>query len=220
MAKILIVDDEVNIREVIAEYIREFGFVADTASNGEEAIEKVRQFSYDLIIMDLMMPVLDGFSATKAIKAIKDVPIIILSARFEEADKLYCFELGVDDYIVKPFSFKELVARIKSVLNRHSVNVNKIETIGTLVIDFDGKTINIDHERIVVTPKEYELLVYLLKHKNQAISREILLEKVWDYHFIGGVRTVDTHIKMLRKNLKQYRDLVVTVRGTGYKFEY
>lgn len=220
MAKILIVDDEVNIREVIAEYIREFGFVADTASNGEEAIEKVRQFSYDLIIMDLMMPVLDGFSATKAIKAIKDVPVIILSARFEEADKLYCFELGVDDYIVKPFSFKELVARIKSVLNRHSVNVNKIETIGTLVIDFDGKTINIDHERIVVTPKEYELLVYLLKHKNQAISREILLEKVWDYHFIGGVRTVDTHIKMLRKNLKQYRDLVVTVRGTGYKFEY
>jgi two-component system, OmpR family, response regulator ResD len=220
MAKILIVDDEVNIREVIVEYIREFGFMADTASNGEEAIEKVRQSSYDLIIMDLMMPVLDGFSATKAIKAITNVPVIILSARFEEADKLYCFELGVDDYIVKPFSFKELVARMKSVLNRHSVNVNKVETIGTLVIDFDGKTITIDHERVVVTPKEFELLVYLLQHKNQAISREVLLEKVWDYHFIGGVRTVDTHVKMLRKNLRQYRDLVVTVRGTGYKFEY
>lgn len=220
MAKVLIVDDEVNIREVIVEYIREFGFYADTASNGEEAVEKAKQKSYDLIIMDLMMPILDGFSATKAIKAFSNVPIIILSARFEEADKLYCFELGVDDYIVKPFSFKELVARMKSVLNRHSVNVNKIETIGTLVIDYDGKTLTIDEERIVVTPKEFELLVYLLQHKNQAISREALLEKVWDYHFIGGVRTVDTHVKMLRKNLRQYRDLIVTVRGTGYKLEY
>jgi two-component system, OmpR family, response regulator ResD len=219
MAKVLIVDDEINIRDVIVEYIKEFGFLADTASNGEEAVLKAQQTSYDLIIMDLMMPVLDGFSATKAIKVFSNVPIIILSARFEEADKLYCFELGVDDYIVKPFSFKELVARMKSVLNRHSINVNKVETIGTLVIDFDGKTITIDQERVVVTPKEFELLVYLLKHKNQAISREILLEKVWDYHFIGGVRTVDTHVKMLRKNLRQYRDLIVTVRGTGYKFE-
>jgi len=220
MAKVLIVDDEINIREVIVEYIKEFGFLADTASNGEEAIEKVRQTSYDLVIMDLMMPILDGFSATKAIKAFSNVPIIILSARFEEADKLYCFELGIDDYIVKPFSFKELVARMKSVLNRHSVNINKVETIDTLVIDFDGKTLTIDGERVIVTPKEFELLVYLLRHKNQAISREVLLEKVWDYHFIGGVRTVDTHVKMLRKNLRQYRDLVVTVRGTGYKFEH
>jgi len=220
MAKVLIVDDEINIRDVIVEYIKEFGFNADTASNGEEAVQKAQQTSYDLIIMDLMMPVLDGFSATKAIKAFSSVPIIILSARFEEADKLYCFELGVDDYIVKPFSFKELVARMKSVLNRHSVNINRVETIGTLVIDYDGKTISIDQERIVVTPKEFELLVYLLQHKNQAISREMLLEKVWDYHFIGGVRTVDTHIKMLRKNLRQYRDLIVTVRGTGYKLEH
>lgn len=220
MAKVLIVDDEINIRDVIVEYIKEFGFNADTASNGEEAVFKAQQTSYDLIIMDLMMPVLDGFSATKAIKAFSNVPIIILSARFEEADKLYCFELGVDDYIVKPFSFKELVARMKSVLNRHSINVNRVETIDTLVIDYDGKTISIDQERIVVTPKEFELLVYLLQHKNQAISREMLLEKVWDYHFIGGVRTVDTHIKMLRKNLRQYRDLIVTVRGTGYKLEH
>ncbi|MBS3986965.1 MAG: response regulator transcription factor [Erysipelothrix sp.] len=220
MAKVLIVDDEINIRDVIVEYIKEFGFNADTASNGEEAVQKAQQTSYDLIIMDLMMPVLDGFSATKAIKAFSSVPIIILSARFEEADKLYCFELGVDDYIVKPFSFKELVARMKSVLNRHSVNINRVETIGTLVIDYDGKTISIDQERIVVTPKEFELLVYLLQHKNQAVSREMLLEKVWDYHFIGGVRTVDTHIKMLRKNLRQYRDLIVTVRGTGYKLEH
>lgn len=220
MAKVLIVDDEINIRDVIVEYIKEFGFNADTASNGEEAVQKAQQTSYDLIIMDLMMPVLDGFSATKAIKAFSSVPIIILSARFEEADKLYCFELGVDDYIVKPFSFKELVARMKSVLNRHSVNINRVETIGTLFIDYDGKTISIDQERIVVTPKEFELLVYLLQHKNQAISREMLLEKVWDYHFIGGVRTVDTHIKMLRKNLRQYRDLIVTVRGTGYKLEH
>ncbi len=220
MAKVLIVDDEINIRDVIVEYIKEFGFNADTASNGEEAVAKAQQTSYDLIIMDLMMPVLDGFSATKAIKVFSNVPIIILSARFEEADKLYCFELGVDDYIVKPFSFKELVARMKSVLNRHSINVNRVETIGTLVIDYDGKTISIDQERIVVTPKEFELLVYLLQHKNQAISREMLLEKVWDYHFIGGVRTVDTHIKMLRKNLRQYRDLIVTVRGTGYKLEH
>lgn len=220
MAKVLIVDDEINIRDVIVEYIKEFGFNADTASNGEEAVFKAQLTSYDLIIMDLMMPVLDGFSATKAIKAFSNVPIIILSARFEEADKLYCFELGVDDYIVKPFSFKELVARMKSVLNRHSINVNRVETIDTLVIDYDGKTISIDQERIVVTPKEFELLVYLLQHKNQAISREMLLEKVWDYHFIGGVRTVDTHIKMLRKNLRQYRDLIVTVRGTGYKLEH
>lgn len=220
MAKVLIVDDEINIRDVIVEYIKEFGFNADTASNGEEAVQKAQQTSYDLIIMDLMMPVLDGFSATKAIKAFSSVPIIILSARFEEADKLYCFELGVDDYIVKPFSFKELVARMKSVLNRHSVNINRVETIGTLFIDYDGKTISIDQERIVVTPKEFELLVYLLQHKNQAVSREMLLEKVWDYHFIGGVRTVDTHIKMLRKNLRQYRDLIVTVRGTGYKLEH
>lgn len=219
MAKVLIVDDEVNIREVIVEYIREFGFVADTANNGEEAVSKVKQNPYDLIIMDLMMPKMDGFTATKMIKTFANVPIIILSARFEEADKLYCFELGVDDYIVKPFSFKELVARMKSVLNRNLVNVNRTETIGTLVIDFDGKTLTIDNERIQVTPKEFELLVYLLQHKNQAVSREILLEKVWDYHFIGGVRTVDTHIKMLRRNLKHYRDLIVTVRGTGYKLE-
>jgi DNA-binding response OmpR family regulator len=190
-----------------------------TANDGEQAIEMVRLHDIDLVILDIMMPKLDGFSAIKQIKAMKDVPVIMLSARFEEHDKLLGFELGIDDYIVKPFSLKELMARIKTVLNRRNIKSNKQEVFDKMVIDYDAKTVTIDFERINLTPKEYELLVFMIEHKNQALSRDYLLNKVWNYNYYGDDRTVDTHIKMLRKNLKDHRHFIVTVRGTGYKFE-
>jgi len=165
------------------------------------------------------MPKVDGFSACREIKKIKDLPIIILSARQEEYDKLLGFDLGVDDYVVKPFSPKELMARIHVVISRHSTNSNQIMSFEGLSIDEAARNVYIDSVRINMTPKEFDLLIYLIKNKNVALSREVLLEKVWNYTFFGDDRTVDTHIKMLRHSLKGYRDYVKTVRGVGYKFE-
>ncbi len=219
MKTLLIVDDEVNIREVIKEYAQAHDYQVVTAQDGQQAIDIVRNEPIDLVVLDIMMPNLDGFSAIKQIKAIKDIPIIMLSARFEEYDKLLGFELGIDDYIVKPFSLKELMARIKTVLNRKSKTVNRQSIFGDMVIDYDAKTVSIANERINLTPKEYELLTFMVAHKNQALSRDYLLNKVWNYNYYGDDRTVDTHIKMLRKNLKHNRHFIVTVRGTGYKFE-
>lgn len=219
MKTLLIVDDEVNIREVIKEYAMAYDYHVLTANDGVQAVEMVANEAIDLVVLDIMMPNLDGFSAIKQMKEIKDIPVIMLSARFEEHDKLLGFELGIDDYMVKPFSLKELMARIKTILHRRNIHKNRLEVFDQLIVDYDGKTITIDGERVNCTPKEFELLTFMIEHKNQALSRDVLLNKVWNYNYYGDDRTVDTHIKMLRKSLKHYRHYIVTVRGTGYKFE-
>lgn len=220
MTKILIVDDEAKIREVIKEYIEFSGYESDEAEDGKEAVEKCRDNNYDLIIMDIMMPKVDGITAIKEIKKFSDTPILVLSARTEEYDRLFGFEVGADDYVAKPFSPSEVVARIKAILSR----INKQDKRGrftyeNLVIDFTGRTVSVNGERKSLTPKEYDLLFYLCKRSGIAITRTELLENIWGDNFCGDERTVDTHIKMLRNNLGEYRNLVSTVRGIGYRFD-
>ena len=221
MAKILIVDDEANIREVVREYCEINGFETEEAENGLVAIEKVKNTHFDCVILDVMMPVLDGFSTCKQIKNINQVPVIMLSARQEEYDKLFGFELGVDDYVTKPFSPKELIARIKVVLERGKKTQTNSDVMNFkgLQIDVLGRVVTVDGEKAPLTPKEIDLLLYLATHPNVALSRETLLVEVWNYDYFGDDRTVDTHIKMLRHNLGPYRDFITTVRGMGYKFE-
>lgn len=223
MKKILVVDDERNIREVIREYAEFGGYEVDEAEDGMQAVELHKKNSYDIIILDIMMPKLDGYSTCKEIRKFSKVPIIILSARDEEYDKLFGFELGVDDYVTKPFSPKELMARVNAVLMRNCAaqNMNEgsfLEYKG-ISVDLQGRTVTIDENRVDLTPKEYELLVFLMKNKNVALSRERLLSEIWGYDFFGDDRTIDTHIKNLRGNLGEYRDNIVTMRGLGYKFE-
>ncbi|MCR4855537.1 MAG: response regulator transcription factor [Erysipelotrichaceae bacterium] len=217
--KILIVDDEMKIREVVSEYAKAMGYECDQASNGLDAIEKVRNGAYDCVILDIMMPELDGFSACKKIKAIRDVPVIMLSARTEEDDKLFSFDLGVDDYVTKPFSPKELMARIKVVCERNSSHSNEKYIFDGLVIDVDGRSVTVDGNKVTLTPKELDLLIYLVENKNIAIGRDKLLSTVWQTDYYEDDRTIDTHIKMLRKDLGPYAEHIVTVRGMGYKFE-
>lgn len=223
MAHILIVDDEMNIRKVVREYAEFDGFEVTEAENGMEAVNLCRENDYDLIIMDVMMPRLDGYSACKEIRKIKNIPVIMLSARSEEYDKLFGFEIGVDDYVVKPFSPKELMARVKAVLKRNQSAENAAQTdkyvFEGLEVDISGREVYVNGQRASMTPKEYDLLFYLVKNKNIALSRDKLLEEVWGYDFFGDDRTVDTHIKMLRNSLGEYRKFVVTLRGMGYKFE-
>ena len=217
--KILVVDDEKRIRDVICEYAFHEGYQTIEAENGLEAIEKVKNTkTIDFIIMDIMMPKLDGLSAYQEIKKIADIPTLMLSARTEEYDKLQGFENGIDDYVTKPFSPKELMARIKAISKRTG-NDEELFQYQDLVIDYKGHTVKLKEQELKLTPKEYELLTYFIKNKNIALSRETLLSKIWGYDFYGDDRTVDTHIKMLRNNLGKYRDLIVTVRGVGYKFE-
>ena len=223
MYKILVVDDEVNIRRVVREYAEFEGYEVAEAENGMEAVEMVKSEDFDLIVMDIMMPKLDGFSTCKEIKKYKTIPVIMLSARGEEYDKLFGFELGIDDYVVKPFSPKELMARIKAVLKRNNVSESTVPeklVFEGLEIDIAGREVYVDGEKASMTPKEYDLLFYLVKNKNLALTRGKLLEEVWGYDFFGDDRTVDTHIKMLRNSLGQYRKFIVTLRGMGYKFEY
>ena len=223
MYKILVVDDEVNIRRVVREYAEFEGYEVAEAENGMEAVEMVKSEDFDLIVMDIMMPKLDGFSTCKEIKKYKTVPVIMLSARGEEYDKLFGFELGIDDYVVKPFSPRELMARIKAVLKRNNVSESTVPeklVFEGLEIDIAGREVYVDGEKASMTPKEYDLLFYLVKNKNLALTRDKLLEEVWGYDFFGDDRTVDTHIKMLRNSLGQYRKFIVTLRGMGYKFEY
>ena len=221
MAKILVVDDEIKIREIIKEYAEFEGYEVAQAEDGMQAVEKVKNQDFDIIIMDVMMPKLDGYSACKEIRKIKQIPVIMLSARGEEYDKLFGFEIGVDDYVVKPFSPKELMARIRAVLNRASASQRTEDVIRYegLEINFTAREVKIDGEKVSMTPKEYDLLFYLVKNMNIALSREKLLEEVWGFDFYGDDRTVDTHIKMLRNSLGKYRNLIVTLRGMGYKFE-
>ncbi len=217
--KILVVDDESLIRDVIKEYLILEGYEVDEASDGDEAVNKVLVNDYSLIIMDIMMPKKDGFQACREIKAIKDVPFIMLSARSEEFDKLIGFELGIDDYVTKPFSPKELVARVKALIKR-SYGESALLRYGDLVINDKAHEVTINNEKIYLTPKEYDLLKYFVTNKNVALSREQLLSNVWGFDFYGDDRTVDTHVKTLRKSLGEYGNYITTVRGIGYKFEY
>ena len=220
MFRILVVDDESKIREVIRTYAEFENHVVDEAVDGIEAVEKCKENDYDVIVMDIMMPRLDGFSAYKEIKKFKNIPVLMLSARGEEFDKLFGFEIGIDDYVVKPFSPKELMARLNVIVNRNKkAHENTILKFEGLEIDLDGRVVFVDGKKVDLTPKEYELLVFLVENENIALSRNKLLNKVWGYDFYGDDRTVDTHIKMLRNSIKEYRKFIITVRGVGYKFD-
>lgn len=216
--KILIVDDEEGIRSIIKEYCESNNYETDEAENGNIALEKLKNEKYDLLVLDIMMPQMDGYSMLKELPIDKRIPTIILSARGEEYDKLTGFDLGIDDYITKPFSPKELIARIKAVLNRTNNTIKDTYIYNTLEINFKSHTVKIDKKLINITPKEFDILTYLVKNKNIAISRDQLLSNVWGYDFFGDSRTVDTHIKMLRNNLEDYRNTITTVRGIGYKY--
>jgi len=224
MLKILIVDDEEMIRNVLKEYAEFEGYTVTEACDGMQAIKICKEQDFDIILMDIMMPKLDGFSAVKEIKKIKDIPVIMLSARGEEYDKLFGFEIGIDDYVVKPFSPKEVIARINGITKRKNSKDKEdknpsIQKFEGLEVDFIGRNVFVNGVKAEMTPKEYELLFYLVKNKGIALSREKLLSDVWGFDFYGDDRTVDTHIKMLRGNLKEYRKFIVTLRGMGYKFE-
>ncbi len=218
MSKILIVDDEAQIVEVLREYANFNGFEADTASDGYQAIERVIENNYDCILMDIMMPNLNGFEAVKEIKKIKNIPVIMVSAKGEEHDKLQSFDLGVDDYVVKPFSPKEVMARVKAVMKRSNSFVDTIKECG-IEINTEGRIVCVNGEKVDLTNKEYCLLVLLIKNKNVALSRDKILNEVWGYDYYGDGRTVDTHIKMLRAHLGDVSNHIKTIHGVGYKFE-
>lgn len=216
--KLLICDDEALIREVIKEYLMLENYEVLEAENGTEAVDLVKNNDIDLVVMDIMMPKMDGYQAIKEIKKLKDIPFIVLSARSEEFDKLIGFDIGIDDYVTKPFSPKELVARIKAVLKR-TQNETEVLQYETLVLNILAHEVTIDDKEVILTPKEYDLLKYLMQNKNIALSRDTILSNIWGYDFYGDERTVDTHVKTLRNNLGKYRDNIKTVRGMGYKFE-
>ena len=216
--KILVVDDEAMIREVIKEYCAANHFTTDEAASGKEALKKLQTNAYDFMVLDIMMPEMDGYTLLEELPKEKRIPTLVLSARGEEFDKLRGFELGIDDYLTKPFSPKELIARIKAIYNRTNQNLPNIYKLNTLELNFSAHTLKIDNKLINVTPKEFEILTYLIKNKGIAISREQLLSRLWGYDYFGDDRTIDTHIKMLRNNLGPYRNHIITVRGIGYKF--
>lgn len=218
--RILIVDDEALIRDLIKEYLSVEDYAVDEGADGQQGLEMFQRHHYDLIVLDVMMPFMDGWSLCREIRQISSVPIIMLTARGEEYDKLLGFELGVDDYLTKPFSPKELLARIKAILRRAAANESGPQAIFEgLVLDFDARTVKVDGQTASLTPKEYELITFLARHPRQVFSREQLLDSVWGYDYAGDTRTVDTHVKMLRESLGVYRNYIVTVWGTGYKFE-
>ena len=221
--KILVVDDEMKIRSIIRKYAEFEGYEVDEACDGMDAVSKCRINKYDIIIMDIMMPELDGFSACREIRKTTDVPVIMLSARGEEYDKIHGFEVGVDDYVVKPFSPKELMMRISAIVNRANNTSQKNEKelfeAEGLSVDFTARIVTIDGKRTDMSPKEYELLFYMIRNRNIALSREKLISNVWGYDFYGDDRTLDTHIKLLRKSLGAYSKFIATVRGVGYRFE-
>jgi DNA-binding response OmpR family regulator len=221
--KLLIVDDEARIRALIAKYAAFEGYETDEAENGMQAIEKCRQNHYDLVIMDVMMPELDGFSAVREIRRNDPVPVIMLSARGEEYDRIHGFELGIDDYVVKPFSPKELMMRVGAVLKRSGGDKEKQEqesvSVGGLTVDVTAHRVTVDGKEIDLSPKEYDLLYYMIRNRGIALTREKLISDVWGYDFFGDDRTLDTHIKLLRRQLGPYADRITTLRGVGYRFE-
>ena len=225
MYKILVVDDEKRIREIIKKYAVFEGNSIVEAEDGMEAVEMCKNDDFDIIIMDIMMPDLDGFSACREIRKYNSTPVIMLSARGEEYDRIHGFELGIDDYVVKPFSPKELMMRINAVMKRCSKNSQEDEMqkeilrFRGLTVDFTGRIVYVDDEKIDMTPKEYDLFFYLVKNRGIALTREKLISEVWGYDFYGDDRTLDTHIKLLRKSLGDYSKYIVTLRGVGYRFE-
>ncbi len=219
---LLIVDDEARIRSLIVKYAVFEGYETDEAENGMQAVEKCRTRSYDLIIMDVMMPELDGFSAVREIRKDRSVPVIMLSARGEEYDRIHGFELGVDDYVVKPFSPKELMMRVSAVLKRSGSRPADREdeiTLGNLYINFTARRVCVDGNELSLSPKEYDLLFYMVRNRGIALTREKLISDVWGYDFFGDDRTLDTHIKLLRRELGPCADRITTLRGVGYRFE-
>ena len=223
MSKLLVVDDELNIRNIIKKYGEFEGHTVDEAVDGMDAIEKCKKATYDLIIMDIMMPNLDGFSAVKEIRKDCQSPVIMLSARGEEYDRIHGFEIGIDDYVVKPFSPKELMMRVSAIMKRYKGEQNgkqkEIFEFEGLKVDFTARKVFIQDKEIEMSPKEYVLLFYLIKNQGIALTREQLIHDVWGYDFYGDDRTLDTHIKLLRKSLGEYNTLIVTLRGVGYRFE-
>ncbi len=220
MAHILVVDDEERIREVIKKYAQWEGYEVTESVSGEEAVELCKEKEYDLIVMDVMMPGMDGFLACKEIKEYRDIPVLMLSARGEEYDRIHGFEVGVDDYVVKPFSPRELMLRIKVILGRkQNGKIKEIFQKQGFILNFSSREVFIDGRKVNMTNKEYELLCCLVKNKGIALTREKLLSDVWGYNYCGDDRTLDTHIKLLRNSLGEYRELLVTLRGVGYRFE-
>ena len=220
--KILIADDEARIRSLIAKYAVFEGYDTEEAENGMQAVEMCRQTQYDLIIMDVMMPELDGFSAVREIRKAQNIPVIMLSARGEEYDRIHGFEIGVDDYVVKPFSPRELMMRVSAVLKRSGGLQEKAEevvTLGDLEVNFTARRVTVQGRELVLSPKEYELLFYMVRNRGIALTREKLISDVWGYDFFGDDRTLDTHIKLLRKELGPCADRITTLRGVGYRFE-
>lgn len=220
---LLIVDDESRIRSLIAKYAAFEGYETEEAADGMQAVEMCRKKHYDLIIMDVMMPELDGFSAVREIRKEQSVPVIMLSARGEEYDRIHGFELGVDDYVVKPFSPKELMMRVGAVLKRSGAGAEKqdedIVTLGDLTVNFTARRVSVQGKELDLSPKEYELLFYMVRNRGIALSREKLISEVWGYDFFGDDRTLDTHIKLLRRQLGPCADKITTLRGVGYRFE-
>lgn len=229
MYNILVVDDESRIRSIIRKYAEFEGHTVTEAGDGMEAVHLCRQNAYDLVIMDIMMPEFDGFSACREIRKVSQVPIIMLSARGEEYDKINGFSLGIDDYVVKPFSPKELMMRVEAVMKRAGktgvaaapTKTNTVQEFdgGGLKIDFTARIVYIDGEKINMSPKEYDLLFYMAENHNIALTREKLISEVWGYDYYGDARTLDTHVKLLRRSLGRYASCIVTVRGVGYRFE-
>lgn len=219
--KLLVVDDEARIRELIKKYATFEQYDVTEAENGMQAVELCRQQDFDLIIMDVMMPDLDGFSACREIRKTSAVPILMLSARGEEYDKLHGFELGIDDYVVKPFSPKELMMRVGAILKRSGAKSESREVvdIGNLRVDFTARRVTLEGKPLDLSPKEYDLLFYLVRNRGIALTREKLLSEIWGYDFFGDDRTLDTHIKLLRRQLGPYADRITTLRGVGYRFE-
>ena len=219
---LLIVDDEARIRSLIAKYAAFEGYIADEAENGMQAVEKCRGKKYDLIIMDVMMPELDGFSAVREIRKEQNTPVIMLSARGEEYDRIHGFEIGVDDYVVKPFSPQELMLRVGAILKRSGSlpeNVDEVVTLGKLEINFTARRVILEGKELNLSPKEYDLLFYMVRNRGIALSREKLISDVWGFDFFGDDRTLDTHIKLLRRELGPCADRITTLRGVGYRFE-
>ncbi|CEP69538.1 Signal transduction response regulator, receiver domain [Moorella glycerini] len=220
--RILVADDEAGLRQLVRLYLEKEGMVVAEAATGRQALEKLQQDKYDLLILDLMMPDGDGWSVCREVRQKMDLPIIMLTARGEEMDRLLGFELGADDYVIKPFSPRELVARVKALLRRAGAGLQRGEELQFpgLSIDIAGREVKVDGRAVNnLTPKEFDLLLFLARHPGQVMSREKILEKVWGYDFYGDLRTVDTHIKNLREKLGRERGFITTVWGVGYKFE-
>lgn len=222
MPRILIADDEPDIIALISRYAQREGYEVVSVEDGSQAVRACREEDFDAIVMDVMMPDTDGFSACKQIRAFKDIPVLMLSARSTEYDKLFGFEVGVDDYVTKPFSPKELMARIKVIIARHQRTDKKpsgVFSAGGIEIDTLGHTVSIDGEKVELTAKEYDILLLMMKNRGIVFSRDRILNEVWGYDYYGDDRTVDWQIKLLRSKLGEKCGCIATVRGVGYKFE-